>query len=552
MLDKTLPEVPSDGPSGSARPAPQPLVSVFTATHDIGLDIDTAVRSLLRQTYPRWEWVVVDDSRGRETADHLEGLSQSPALEGRLRFYRQYPPPGSIGATKAAAGAVCRGEFMVELDHDDELTPDALEIVAATFIAHPDIDFVYSDWVDWLDQPGSEGAAALYPPGWGFGYGGYATEMVDGRPVPVALAPAITWETVRHIVGMPNHLRAWRTGFYRRIGGHDHRLVVADDYDLLVRSFLEGTMARIPRPLYVQHHGKRGESASRRFNREIQEHVEQIAARYRAALDRRCLSLAVTPASSPPWRRSAPPAAAQAVIDVVAEAAADLGTPLVSVIVPTYRRPALLRRAIASALGQTYANIEVLVVGDQCPDAEEAVRSIDDPRLRHWNLAEHYGDLGTTPRNYALTAMARGTLIAYLDDDNWWEPDHLESLVSPLVADPFAAFAFSSFELAGEPVICRRPRRYQIDTSALLHRSLLLERFGAWRTPNEAGYAHDWELVSRWDGEPWRASLEPTLHYTVETSHQTGEAIRQIKAIAEEERAGGRPDGRPDDRPDFQ
>lgn len=359
--------------------------------------------------------------------------------------------------------------------------------------------------------------------------------MVAGRRVPVALTPPITWETIRHIVSTPNHLRAWRTTSYRRIGGHDHRLPVADDYDLMVRTFLNGTMAHIPRPLYIQHHSPAESNTSRRRNGEIQDRVAQIATTNREALDQRCLSRGVTPMTSPPWSWT-PIVIATARVDVIANAAADAGRPLVSVVIPTHGRPDLLRRAIASALGQTYRNVEVLVVGDACPAANEAVGGIDDERLRHWNLPQRTSDLGTTPRNYALKAMARGTLIAYLDDDNWWESDHLASLIDRFRRDPTIAFAFSSFTVPGEAIICRRPRRFQIDTSALVRRRLLLERFGYWQTPDDAGWAHDWKLVSRWDGEPWAATLRPTLHYTLETSHQKLENVRTMLAIADEER----------------
>ncbi len=536
MLDKTVFVGGDDVSPRRVDAAPGPLVSVFTATHDIGRDIDTAYRSLLRQSYSYWEWVVVDDSQHRKTGDHLARLAASAVAAGRIRVYQQLPPPGSVGASKAAAGALCRGEFMVELDHDDELLPEALEVVAATFSAHPEIDFVYSDWVDWIDERAGPGGVALYPPEWGFGFGAYASEVVGDRRVPVALSPAITWETVRHIVAMPNHLRAWRTAFYRRIGGHDHRLPVADDYELLVRTFLQGTMERIPRPLYVQHHGTRGPSASRRRNDEIQWRVEETVTRYRTELDVRCRSLGLTPAAASSRWTWTPLRAGNAVIDVIAEAAADLGTPLVSVVVPTYRRPDLLRRAVASVLGQTYQNLEILVVGDHCPSVDGVVAAIDDPRLRHWNLAQHAGDLGATPRNYALKTMARGTLVAYLDDDNRWMPDHLASLVDRLVANPALAFAFSSFEVAGETIECRRPRRFQIDTSALLHRRGLLDRFGYWRPPRDVDWAHDWELVSRWVGEPWAASLRPTLKYTLETSGHDLDAVQFMKAVADEER----------------
>ncbi len=524
---------------GGNMPVVSPLVSVFTATYDIGQEIETAYRSLIRQSYSHWEWVIVDDSPHLETAACIEALADLPAAEGRIRVFRQYPLPQSVGATKAAAGALCRGEFMVELDHDDELMPNALELVAATFVWQPDIDFVYSDWVDWIDETNGAEGPGLFPPAWGFGLGAYATEMVRGHRVPVALSPPITWETIRHIVSTPNHLRAWRTAFYRRIGGHDHRLPVADDYELVVRTFLHATMAHIPRPLYIQHHSPDGTNTSRRRNAEIQLHVEQTANAYRVAIDHRCLTWGMTPAGSPPWSW-VPIAAANARIDVVAGEAEERGLPLVSIVIPTYSRAELLQRAIGSALSQSYANIEVLVVGDHCPDVDEIIAGIDDPRVRHWNLAERADDLGTTPRNYALKVMARGTLVAYLDDDNWWEPDHLSSLVGLLVHDPQASFAFSSFEVAGVTIECRCPRRFQIDTSAIVHRRFLPERYGYWRPPSETEWAHDWEFVSRWADEQWVASLQPTLHYTLDTSHQGPATVEFMKAVADEERRGQR------------
>lgn len=293
-------------------------------------------------------------------------------------------------------------------------------------------------------------------------------------------------------------------------------------------------MAHIPRPLYVQHHSSVGTNTSRRRNAEIQNRVREIECKYRDLLDQRCLSLGLGPTPTSPWSSEILPAA-NACIDVIADSAVDRGTPLTSVVIPTRNRPELLRRALASVLNQTYINIEVLVVGDQCPFVDSALGEVTDPRVRHWNLAQHANDLGATARNYALKAMARGTLIAYLDDDNWWEPDHLPSLVQPLLKDSTMSYAFSSFEVAEEDIDCRRPRRFQIDTSALLHRRSLLDHFGYWEHPDNVDWAHDWELVSRWQGEKWVATRRPTLHYNLESSHQTLDAVQAMKMVADEE-----------------
>jgi hypothetical protein len=87
-----------------------------------------------------------------------------------------------------------------------------------------------------------------------------------------------------------------------------------------------------------------------------------------------------------------------------------------------------------------------------------------------------------------------------------------------------------------EIIICRRPRRMQIDTSALLHRRFLLKCFGCWRRPAETDWADDWELVSRWAGESWAASLEPTVMYSLAQSSRGEQLLDAVKAVAAEER----------------
>jgi hypothetical protein len=114
--------------------------------------------------------------------------------------------------------------------------------------------------------------------------------------------------------------------------------------------------------------------------------------------------------------------------------------PLVSVCVATYdKKETLLSRCIPSVLGQTYAELELIVVGDGCTDGTaEAVAGISDPRLRFLNLPERgrYPEdpvrrwmvAGTAPMNHALS-LARGHWVTHLDDDDEYVPDRLEKLV---------------------------------------------------------------------------------------------------------------------------
>jgi len=120
------------------------------------------------------------------------------------------------------------------------------------------------------------------------------------------------------------------------------------------------------------------------------------------------------------------------------------GKPLVSVYVPTYNRGQLLMdRVVLSILAQTYTNFELIILGDCCTDnTEELVRSIDDPRVKFYNLpsrkkrypvhgehVENYWLAGpVVPANKALS-MVKGKWIARVDDSVIWTPDHIESLL---------------------------------------------------------------------------------------------------------------------------
>lgn len=103
--------------------------------------------------------------------------------------------------------------------------------------------------------------------------------------------------------------------------------------------------------------------------------------------------------------------------------------PDVSVVIPVYNGRAFVERAIASALGQTLASIEVIVVDDASQDGTPALvegLAARDPRLRLVAFALNRGP--SAARNAGFAA-ARGRWIAILDADDWYEPGRLERLV---------------------------------------------------------------------------------------------------------------------------
>ena len=256
----------------------------------------------------------------------------------------------------------------------------------------------------------------------------------------------------------------------------------------------------------------------------------------------------------------------------------------VSIIVPTYKRVKKLERAINSILSQTYQKFEILIIGDNCPvsfgvvtqsgpvskgavmqsgpvskgavmqsspELNKYIVKYNDKRIRWWNLDSNNDDLGATPRNYALKKLVRTELVAYLDDDNIWKPNHLELLIKALKEND-ADYAFSSIELEEEisdneldnnygneldnnygneldnnydkeyiesrhhicNIICTEPHIYRVDTSALIHKLSLVNTYGYWKSGKEI-YNHDWEFVSRWKNHKYATTQIPTIKYTI-------------------------------------
>lgn len=99
-------------------------------------------------------------------------------------------------------------------------------------------------------------------------------------------------------------------------------------------------------------------------------------------------------------------------------------SPLVSVVISTYNRKALLKRAIKSVLAQTMQDFELIVVDDcSTEDTEMLVKSFGDPRIRFYTTAKNSGH-DAHPKNIGIK-QARGEYICLLDDDDTYRPDAL-------------------------------------------------------------------------------------------------------------------------------
>lgn len=108
-----------------------------------------------------------------------------------------------------------------------------------------------------------------------------------------------------------------------------------------------------------------------------------------------------------------------------------------SVVMPTFQRRELVRRAVATVLAQSFRDLELIVVDDGSTDGTREALERVDPRL-HYVWQENAGVAAA--RNRALE-LARGPVIAFLDSDNRWLPDHLSVLTKILKRNPEAVLA---------------------------------------------------------------------------------------------------------------
>ena len=147
-----------------------------------------------------------------------------------------------IGALKHEVFTKANGEILVEVDHDDIITPDCLEKIHAAFMGDEEVGFVYSD-----NAKLAESFIPYDTKHWwtyrSFNRGGEKLCAMESLPI----TPANMW----YIWFMPDHVRAWRSDVYHAVWWHDITLEILDDQDLIQRTFMETKFHHIPEVLYI-------------------------------------------------------------------------------------------------------------------------------------------------------------------------------------------------------------------------------------------------------------------------------------------------------------
>lgn len=368
-LRMKLAELPGGGPSFSV------IVPVFNTDERW---LRAAIESVRKQTYEQWQLVLVDDA---STLPHVRTiLDDYASLDPRIVVHKR-ESNGHIAMATNDGLEVSTGEFVAFMDHDDELAPFALAVIA---LSAAEADVLFTD-EDKIDATGRHFDPHCKPP--------WNPELLLGQNYMSHLT-AIRRSTIDAVGGL-------RTGFD---GSQDH--------DLLLRVTEMVPADRIVRVPYVAYHWRAIAGSTARA---ADEKGYTETASIGALTDRLGPSWSVEPAAAPNAFRCTPPM---------------LDYPLVSIVIPTRDRRDLLEQCITSLARTTYPAVEIIVVDNDSTDPEtlnwfEAFDNGHDHRV-----VRHPGKFNYAAVNNSAVKQTHGEVLCLLNNDTEViEPGWLDEMV---------------------------------------------------------------------------------------------------------------------------
>jgi hypothetical protein len=196
-------------------------------------------------------------------------------------------------------------------------------------------------------------------------------------------------------------------------------------------------------------------------------------------------------------------------------------SPLVSVIMPVYNRPTLIRESIESVLAQSYGNFELIVCDDASDDeTPEVVASYRDERIRLIRLRHNVG--AAAARNRCLE-QARGAYLSYLDSDNIWHPQFLSTMLDSLGRSKkliaYASYFDTIFHHNRYSLRATRYRDFNyrlqiyspfIDLNSIVNHRSLYDSLGGFDESLER--LQDYDLIARYTGGGDAAQIPRALN----------------------------------------
>ncbi len=351
----------------------RPLISVVMPVYNVDERwLTRAIESVREQVYEQWELCIADDA---STRPHVRAvLERWQATDPRIRVVFR-SGNGHISAASNSALELAAGEFVALLDHDDELSPDALAEVVLWLADRPGTDLVFSD-EDKIDENGRRFSPYFKPD--------YLPDLLRGQ-------------------NCISHLSVYRTEVVRRVGGFRAGYEGSQDWDLSLRvvdAIAPDRIGHIPKVLYHW----RAISGSTAVA--VGEKSYTVTAAQRALsdhLERRGIAAQLRRVPGDHWQ----------IVYPVPEKA-----PLVSIIIPTRNAANLVRTCVGSIIARTdYPNYEIIVVDNRSDDpaARDLLARLEAED--HVRVLSHDAPFNFSAINNRAAAAAQGEVLCFLNND---------------------------------------------------------------------------------------------------------------------------------------
>lgn len=370
----------------SATFAYRPLISVVVPVYnpDIAFLVE-CINSVRTQSYDNWQLCLVDDASPDEQvrATILAYAARDPRIQYRFLDHNTH-----ISAASNAGVELSSGDFIVLLDHDDMLWPNALFEVASALDTNPDLDFIYSDEDKITDQRSQHDTPHFKP---------------DWNPDLLRSVNYIT------------HMAAIRTSVIEQVGGFRSETNGAQDWDLFLRvTDATDRIHHIPTVLYSWRRHQQSTASGNAAKPYV------VQAQRRTLLDalaregRTDATVTQDPRHPYFWNVAYPVQ----------------GHPLVSIVIPSKNQFAVVKRCIESIYERSsYTNFEIVLV-DTGSDDKRVLRWYEELAASHANF--RLVSWPEQPFSYSRSCnegarQARGEFLIMLNNDtevitgNWIE-----------------------------------------------------------------------------------------------------------------------------------
>jgi GT2 family glycosyltransferase len=371
-----------------------PLFSVVTPVYEPPLGVfQETWASVIAQEHADWEWILVDDlSPSPEVRDWIRRQAET---EPRVRLIERTENGHIVKATNDGVEAA-RGEFLVFLDHDDLLSPDALAVMARHIDADPEVDYLYSD--EDKAEPDGTRHSVFHKPSW-------SPERLRGQMYT-------------------SHLSVMRTSLVREVGAFREGYDGSQDHDLALRvSERARRVTHVPEVLY-HWRAVAGSTAADidakpyatiAGQRAVQDQLDRLGIRGRVEQGREPGRYVIQRELDPAVR--------------------------VSVIIPTLggsalvfgERRVLVEETVRTLLARTeHDNLEIVLVHDT-PTPAKVLRDLQDIAGDKLVLVEYTKKFNFSEKCNVGALHATGDRLVFLNDDVEVISDRwLENLVGPL------------------------------------------------------------------------------------------------------------------------